>query len=407
MKKNEIFGWVVYIAMLAIAIGIGFGVIQPLVQGQSDVEMVMNPILLIVIAIIAGLLANAAFIELGHILGAKIGGYGIYSVNILYFCFARHKENQKFSFSFHSFDGLTGETCVYPKNIEKNKPQAMVYMPLVLFLVEVIALSVLIGIFDGARVDNPSLISWEVFCITILTVGAMLYLYDIFPAALDSKNDGYLLTVLTNKTNRIAYNQLLLGNYQIAMGLPTVEVEVYDAVTDFTYNVNDITLYRKLEEGKLVEAAEIANKAVLSKESISERLLKEAACQKLSLYLLAGEKEKGEEAYKEMSMEAKKYASNMNSAPALRAHLCISGLLDKSYQETLRALDNGDRIIRKSPQGKRGIEEKLILEALHLIHEANPDWDLSAYNVEEPVTDKKEEPPAPEEDTSKEEQEGK
>ena len=98
---------------------------------------------------------------------------------------------------------------------------------------------------------------------------------------------------------------------------------------------------------------------------------------------------------------------SLKSAPALRAHLCISGLLDKSYQETLRALDNGDRIIRKSPQGKRGIEEKLILEALHLIHEANPDWDLSAYNVEEPVTDKQEETPAPEEDTSKEEQEGK
>ena len=381
MKKNEILSWVVYAAMLGIAIGVGLGVIRPLSEAAGSL---MNPILLLIIALIVGVIGNAIFIELGHIIGAKIGGYNIYSVNILFFCFAKNKDTNKMSFSFRSFDGLTGETLVYPKDVEKNKPQAMVYMPLVFFLIEAIVLGVLIGVFKGVSAEtNPNAVSWDMFCTTILTVGAIFYFYMIFPASLDNKNDGYLLTILTNRTNRIAYNQLLLGNYQVAMGLPVEEIEVYDVVTDFTYNVNDITFYRRLEEGKIDEAIAIAEKAILSEQTLSDRLYREAVCQKLSLLLLKENKEEGEKAYKEMSIEAKKYASLMGSAPALRAHLLISGLLDKSYQETIRALDASDRIIRKAPSGKQKIEEKLILEALSIIAKANPDWDFSAYNLEE------------------------
>ncbi len=381
MKKNEMFGWIAYAAMLALVLGIGFGVIQPMIQGANDADQIMNPILLLVLAVIASLILNAFLIEAGHLLGAAIGKYGVHSVNVLFFNFQK-KEGKGVSFSFRSYDGLTGETVLYPKDVEKSKPQAVVYMPLVLFFVEVLALVVWIVLCEvGRNSGNTGLVWWEIFAIAALTVGGMLYLYDIFPAPLDSKNDGYLLTVLTNETNRVAYNRLLLGNYQMLVGEKAEEMDVYDNVTDFTYGVNDIILYRRLAEGKLVDAAEIAEKAVRSQETLSGRLVHEASCQRVSLLLLAGEQEKASLAYKEMSIEDKKHASLLGSAPAVRAHLLISGLIDGSYQETVRALDESDRAIRKSPEGKRALEENLIVDGLKMIHEAHPDWDLSAYNL--------------------------
>ena len=401
MKKNEMFGWIAYGAMLALVLGIGFGVIQPMIQGANDADQVMNPILLLVLAVIASLILNALLIEVGHLLGALIGKYGIHSVNVLFFNFQKKKEGKGVSFSFRSYDGLTGETVLYPKDVEKSKPQAVVYMPLVLFFVEVVALVVWIVLCEvGRNSGNAGLVWWEIFAIAALTVGGMLYLYDIFPAPLDSKNDGYLLTVLTNQTNRVAYNRLLLGNYQMLVGEKAEEMDVYDEVTDFTYGVNDIILYRRIGEGKLVEAASIAEKAVRSQATLSARLVHEASCQRVSLLLLAGEEEKGLLAYKEMSIEDKKHASLLGSAPAVRAHLVISGLVDGSYQETIRALDESDRAIRKSPEGKRALEENLIVDGLKMIHKAHPDWDLSAYNVgdeEEPsAPEEKDEAPVPE-----------
>ena len=319
MKKNEMFGWIAYAAMLALVLGIGFGVIQPMIQGANDADQVMNPILLLVLAVIASLILNAFLIEAGHLLGAAIGKYGVHSVNVLFFNFQKKKEGKGVSFSFRSYDGLTGETVLYPKDVEKSKPQAVVYMPLVLFFVEVLALVVWIVLCEvGRNSGNTGLVWWEIFAIAALTVGGMLYLYDIFPAPLDSKNDGYLLTVLTNETNRVAYNRLLLGNYQMLVGEKAEEMDVYDNVTDFTYGVNDIILYRRLAEGKLVDAAEIAEKAVRSQETLSGRLVHEASCQRVSLLLLAGEQEKASLAYKEMSIEDKKHASLLGSAPAVR-----------------------------------------------------------------------------------------
>ena len=406
MKKNEMFGWIAYAAMLALVLGIGFGVIQPMIQGANDADQIMNPILLLVLAVIASLILNAFLIEAGHLLGAAIGKYGVHSVNVLFFNFQKKKEGKGVSFSFHSYDGLTGETILYPKDVEKSKPQAVVYMPLVLFFVEVVALVVWIVLCEvGRNSGNTGLVWWEIFAIAALTVGGMLYLYDIFPAPLDSKNDGYLLTVLTNETNRVAYNKLLLGNYQMLVGEKAEEMEVYDSVTDFTYGVNDIILYRRLAEGKLLEAASIAEKAVRSQETLSGRLVHEASCQRVSLLLLAGEEEKGLLAYKEMSIEDKKHASLLGSAPAVRAHLLISGLIDGSYQETIRALDESDRAIRKSPEGKRALEENLIVDGLRMIHKAHPDWDLSAYNIgEEEASSTEEKAPLAGEAPSREEE---
>lgn len=115
MKKNEAMGWLVYILMLAIAGVVGFVILRP---ELSSATLPMNSILFVVIAVAAGILLSANLLEVGHIIGAKIGGYKINKVNILGMQFQR-KEDNKFHFSFSfSFDGLTGETVICPKNPE-------------------------------------------------------------------------------------------------------------------------------------------------------------------------------------------------------------------------------------------------------------------------------------------------
>jgi hypothetical protein len=61
----------------------------------------------------------------------------------------------------------------------------------------------------------------SVWGIVILTLAAMIYLYDIFPArARCAATMGICFTILTNETNQEAYNQILLAEDRMAKGLP-------------------------------------------------------------------------------------------------------------------------------------------------------------------------------------------
>ena len=89
MKKNEAMGWLVYILMLAIAGVVGFAILRP---ELSSATLPMNSILFVVIAVAAGILLSSNLLELGHIIGAKIGGYKINKVNILGMQFSKGKK---------------------------------------------------------------------------------------------------------------------------------------------------------------------------------------------------------------------------------------------------------------------------------------------------------------------------
>ena len=137
MKKNDVMGYIVYALMLGGAVGVGFGVIRPILNETPRSELPMEGILLILLSVLVGAVLSAVVLELGHLLGAKIGGYKITSWNCLGLCWKRGKDD-KFKFTFSGFDGLTGETKVVPKDVEKSNPRPMIFMPLVLFLIEVV-----------------------------------------------------------------------------------------------------------------------------------------------------------------------------------------------------------------------------------------------------------------------------
>lgn len=381
MKKNDIYSLLVYLIMLGIAIATGLMFVRPTFAENSQNIPLNSGFLFILLSVVGSILTNAILIEAGHLIGAKIGGYEVYSTCVLWFTLRKKKGKMRFKLA--GFDGLTGETKVNPKDVEKSNPSAMIYFPLLLLLVEVLACVVIIAVGGAFTNANNSWIWWKTFAIVFLSAAFMIHIYNIFPAQLDNKNDGYLFTILTNQTNKEAYNNMLRSEYLLSNGQKAVETPVYDKVTDFTSRINDITLYRLLDEEKYEEALEIVEKTIACEKDVSERIYSTAVANKISLMIMLGRLEEGKKYYISQPLTIKKELSEVGNAATLRAYILISSHVDESYGETKDALSIVETMIRRTVANKRKTEETMIDRVFEMVKQKHPDWDLSEFNEEE------------------------
>ena len=85
MKKEDVTGLIVYLIIIVLAIVFGITVLQRH-QSESMFSGIYY-VLYIVVTVLIGVIFNGLLFEVAHIIGAKIGGYLIISVNVLGFCF--------------------------------------------------------------------------------------------------------------------------------------------------------------------------------------------------------------------------------------------------------------------------------------------------------------------------------
>lgn len=377
MKKNDINALVVYVIMLAIAIVTGLVFIRPTFAEFNASIPLNNGFLFILLSVLGSILFNATIIELGHVIGAKVGGYEIYSVCVLWFSLKKRKGKMRFRIA--NFDGLTGETKVTPKDVSKSNPKPAIYFPMLFLLLEVIANIFLISFASVLQDSNNSWPWWKAFAIVFLAAAFMIYIYQIFPAQLDNKNDGYLFAILTNQTNKEAYNNMLLSEYKMAIGEEVGELPVYDKVTDYTSRINDLTFYKKLDNLEYAEAIAICEKTISCENDVSDRVFFTAVSNKVSLMILSNQIEEAREYWISQKHDTKKTVLTGFNAPSVRAYMLISAILDASETETKRALELAEGSIRTSATNKKSVEEKLINISFDEIVKAHPDWDLSEY----------------------------
>jgi len=356
----------------------------------------MNGVLWIFLALLAGVLINAFLLELGHLAGAKIGKYLIISWNCLFLKFSKNKEG-KMTFSLSNYDGITGETVVVPKDVHKSNPRHIIYMPMLFFFIEVL-ISVFLIIFSRINVNGGATIwIWAyVFVLVVLTVGGMIFIYNFFPASLDSKNDGYLIPILNNNTNVLAYNQMLVSQYRLSQGLDVGQTPIYDKVTDFTSRANDIAIYKRLEQADYAGALQINEYTIQSKNTVSSKIYHNAVAQKIAIHLYRENFEKSKEEYIALPLEDKKFIADLSTAPAVRAYMLVSGLIEESINETKLAMNRADSAIKNSGEEKRRVEERMMKDVFKKIIKAHPDWDFEEYkdffadeNKEDETTNKK------------------
>lgn len=389
MKRNDFATFLTYVIMFVLALCAGLFWIRDLAGDYSGVEGGVSPVLVIILSIVAGILLNSLLLELGHLLGAKIGHYRVLTFVVLYFGFKR-KEDGKKKFGFQSFNGLTGETKVAPKDAEKSSLGSYIVMPLLFFLVEVALMVVLFAVGGRAVESGKATAGWlPLFAACCLVVGGMVYIYDYIPAHLDSPTDGYLMILLSKRINKKAYNDILLAEEARFYEKPLPEPVVYDELTDLTFTLNLACAYSLLKKGSEAQAIAILNKAIES-DKLSNSSVCEATSMKLSLLLSRSNKKEGVDMYSELKDSAKKYISNVSSPSALRCYVLISGLLEESETEANFALDKVEKVYKQVEKENLDYERKSLELAIASVKKAHPTWELPDL----PWAVKKEEPKA-------------
>ena len=380
MKKEDISGLIVYLIIIAFAIVFGLTVLQ-----AHNAESTLNGIwyvLYIIGAVLVGAVFNAILFELAHVVGAKIGKYEIVSVNILGLCF--YKEEGKRKVRFASFDGLTGETKIVPKDgmIEKANPYPYLFFGSLFFVVEAVAVMVVFSIFRHA--EELALRDVAYALLTVGAIGLVILIYNILPMHIDSMTDGYRLTMVSNPKNKLAFNELLRVEHEISQGNDNVEIRIFDEITNFTADLNLNKVYALLDKKEYKEAEEILDKIIEAKESVSEKVYIRARAQKIYINLITKGLDEAKDYYeKEVPVAERREISNDVSMASIRAYLLMSGLLDNSSSECLIALNNVYSAFKRTPKNRQHTELVLFNEALQKVVDAHPDWELDGYKLQE------------------------
>ena len=383
MKKESIISILIYLLILAVAVIYGLTILQSHFNSeQTALTEIWQYAIYIVVSIVIGIIIVAVLSELGHILGAKVGGYKIVSTNILYF--ALIKEDEKFKFRFKNFDGLTGETIIVPNYEKKEKPNPLPYLMYgpIFILTWIVGAIVLFFIYNKSTGFDSDI---GYGFLTTAVISTVILIYDIIPTKLDSVTDGYRLALLAKDKNFKAFNDMLTIQYNSIYGdSETVEEVKVEENTTFAGESNLAKIYRLLDEKKYDEAKETLASVFENEATVSKKNMLEAQEHKIYINIMTMEKSELEKYYAdEVPLSLKREISEDFSIIGIRTYILMAGLLDKSRSECLRSLSKLNKAYKSTPANRRHNELVLFNEALEKVCQAHPKWELEIYKLYE------------------------
>lgn len=365
MKKEDFLGLFVYAGMVVISIFIGLKIIQPAFASIS--LTVGQQYLFAILSILVGFLFNVVLAEVGHIIGARLGGYAILSVNILGLCF--YKNQGKWQVGIRPYEGLTGETRITPRR-PNAKPHLNLWSGLIMYLLEfAVGMTLYLVI--------PSDIPLRYAAIIVISVGGMLMFYNVMPFKLDTMTDGYRLALISRGVNVEAYNELMRINMDISDGKKPENIKSFNEITTLTAQVNLYRVYEFLGQHKFTEAEEILDLILAKPEKLNEMTNGRVMSQKLFVVLMTRPKEEASKYYEDkLDSRAKHFLSADTALESLRAYLLVAGLLEESRSECVYVLERENKAMKRGGEAQRKeVEEVLFNEALAKVKTAHPDWE--------------------------------
>ena len=384
MKKEDVSGLIVYLLLLGFSAIFCFTILRNNSGAAGQPLNFWQYWLFIIGAVLAGIVFNAFLFELAHLAGAKVGKYKVLSMNVLGLCFYKNEED-KTQFKFSSFDGFTGETKILPLVYDGDKPsnpRAYLLFGSLFYAAEIIL--VVLAFVLLTNKENPFvLINLGYFFLTMGVAGGMILLYNIIPLRLDSKTDGYQLTLLSNPKNKVAFNELLRVQYEIEKGNDDVEIKTFDIITNYTADLNMNKVYSLLDKREYAQAEELLDLILKDNSEVSYKTHLRAMAQKIFIRLMSASKEEAKEYYeKNVDLKVVREISKDISMPSIRTYILISGLMDKSHSETVYTLQNVSRAYHSMTKSRRRVEASLFNEALDRVIEAHKDWEeLPEYKI--------------------------
>lgn len=372
MRREDVCSLLVYLIMIAIAIVVGLTAVADAYKNMYDISF--NNFGFTIIVLIVGLLFNVIMLEVLHVLGAKVGKYGVVSFNVLGFCWS--KNNGKWKFQFRDFDGLTGETKLAPKS-EKSKLNAFIWFPIIGYIVELITCIIIFTLGQSAAPHNP--LRWMgIAALLFIIISSMIALYNIVPLKLDSMTDGYRLVLSAKPINCEALNEVMRIENLQREGKPVDQIRIFDEITEFTASVNLYSVYEDLSKGEYQKAEKIIDTILEHKDKISQNTANRLLAQKLYIRIVSTPLSEAESFYnKEVDDNVRRFISNDLSMESLRAYVLIAGLLDKSIAEVQYANSRKQKALRRALTTRAEIESKLYDDAIARVLKEHKDWDLS------------------------------
>ena len=383
MKKESIVSILIYLLVFAVAIIYGFTVLQTHFANSSFKEVWMYA-LYIVVSVIAGVLASGLLTEMGHLLGAKAGGYKVVSFCLFYFTIYVDKEGKR-KFKLGGYDGLTGETKIIPNYEKKEKPNPYPFLlnGTVFNIAWIVACLFLFFTYKNiAGIESDV----AYFFLTCAVINSLALIYNIIPAKFDSMTDGYRLSQI--KGDVVAFNERLAAENggvipenkkdnsseeTIKKPLKFIPEVAFNEIFDLLVKKDYDAVFNKVEEINSHE------------KECSNKLLLEAKSQYIYAYILSKDPKEVEEYYeKEIPFSLRKDFSNDNSMPVIRTYLLLAGLLENSQSEVMLSLGKVVKAYRNVPNNRKHQELTLFNETLDKIIEAHPKWEeINNYKLYE------------------------
>jgi len=373
MNKEDLLSILVYLGMLAIATVVGLTVLMP----NLNIVFANNGQIIgfTIIALIVGIIVNAILVELMHLLGAFLGGYEVISFNIFGLCLYKTKIDNKIKWKFKAknFDGLTGEVVAVPKK-KKVNPLYSVFLPLILFCLEAVALYIVLILITNPSSYKPEFMPLGIVkygVVIIATIGLMFALYDYFPAHIDSTTDGYKLVLFSKKVNIDAYNEFYRYIGEKTLGNDKATINTFEEITDYTSRINMINIYTLIDDNKFNEAITLLNAICADPKKISKNLFLKYKANLMYIYFLTHDAKDSENQFKkELTEEIKTYIIKSNELESLKTYLLFEGLIEKSKSEVNSTVSKFKKLYKHSEKINKDNEEILFNKAMDKLKEA-------------------------------------
>lgn len=366
MKKEDGYSLIVYAVMIGIALFVGLEIIAPAFRVLGIVGASQYAYALI--TILAAFFLNVVILELGHVLGALVGGYDIKSINVL--GLALYQSSKGWRVGFKSFEGLAGETVVAPKNA-KSKPILNLWGGLILYLIEVV-----VGFYLAYYVFLAE--EWGRYAsIIVIAIGGMLMMYNFMPFKMDTITDGYRLATLSNEKGNEAYNELVRIEKAYKDGVDPKPFKTFKEVNNLTaqilmYKIYDALLFEQYEA--VIPFLE----RIEAHPRLGEVYVQKAFSIRAYITLMQAKKKELSDYFYGLSTKDRKYLSNHNAPLTMSAYALVAGTLEDSYSELRYCLDRFKGSVQKVKEpGRSNIETVLFQRVLDKVAKKHPDWDLT------------------------------
>lgn len=354
-----------------IVIAFGFVLFKLVIEPQmSDFfkDNKVNPILFSLLSLLISFVIYSFKLHITHVIGLLLGHYKIISFNVLglnlYKNVSEINSNDKWKFRLNfNYDGLCGGVNFYAKE-EKTNPYLSPLTPIIFYIP-----SVLIFILLFINIDNIGILGiLKNFYLYYIVVSGVLFIYNYYPAKIDTLNDGYVLVLLSNKINKKAYNTLLKIKSNEYFNIQVDSYKYFEELSDFSVEVNLKIARNYIYNKELKNAKTILDNILNSNVKLSKEVIYKTKSTYLLMFLYLLKIEDAYNFYSLLSEEEKKYIKTNYSLLTIKTSILYFGLIESSKNEITYQLEKLNKVLLKYSPEKKNYELFRVKELIDFVN---------------------------------------